>query len=83
MRIDYCIIGAATCNNILGDTLKIGRRGSLNGFININGKQGHVAYVKNNIIHDLDMIINNLKQLELEFQQVAQDFPKTSFNITY
>lgn len=42
--IDYCIVGEASSQQKLGDTIKIGRRGSLNGTLTIHGKQGHIAY---------------------------------------
>lgn len=42
--IDHCLVGEPTNPNILGEMIKIGRRGSLNGVINVIGTQGHVAY---------------------------------------
>lgn len=42
--MDACIVGEPTNTSILGETIKIGRRGSLNGFITQHGTQGHVAY---------------------------------------
>jgi succinyl-diaminopimelate desuccinylase len=41
---DHCIVGEPTNPDALGDMIKIGRRGSLNGRIIVRGKQGHVAY---------------------------------------
>ncbi len=41
---DFCLVGEPTCPVRLGDTIKIGRRGSLNARITIHGTQGHVAY---------------------------------------
>jgi succinyl-diaminopimelate desuccinylase len=41
---DHCVVGEPTNVSALGDTIKIGRRGSLNGRIRVVGKQGHVAY---------------------------------------
>jgi succinyl-diaminopimelate desuccinylase len=41
---DHCILGEPTCVRALGDTIKHGRRGSLNGRLTIHGRQGHVAY---------------------------------------
>jgi succinyl-diaminopimelate desuccinylase len=43
-RFDHCILGEPTCARALGDTIKHGRRGSLNGRLSIRGRQGHVAY---------------------------------------
>jgi succinyl-diaminopimelate desuccinylase len=41
---DFCLVGEPTCPVMLGDTIKIGRRGSLNAQITVHGTQGHVAY---------------------------------------
>ncbi len=43
-RFDHCIVGEPTNVQNLGDTIKIGRRGSLNGRLTVRGLQGHVAY---------------------------------------
>jgi succinyl-diaminopimelate desuccinylase len=41
---DHCVVGEPTCAEALGDTIKIGRRGSLSFTVTVEGKQGHVAY---------------------------------------
>ena len=41
---DACLVGEPTSLRTLGDTVKVGRRGSLNAWITVNGAQGHVAY---------------------------------------
>ena len=43
-KIDFCILGEPTTNYKLGDTIKIGRRGSVNFNLTVKGQQGHVAY---------------------------------------
>jgi succinyl-diaminopimelate desuccinylase len=43
-KFDHCILGEPTNPNALGDMIKIGRRGSLNGSLIVTGTQGHVAY---------------------------------------
>ena len=43
-RIDACVVGEPSSMQALGDTIKIGRRGSLNSWFTVRGKQGHVAY---------------------------------------
>jgi len=43
-RFDHCIVGEPTSLEALGDTIKNGRRGSLNGRLTLHGRQGHVAY---------------------------------------
>ncbi len=42
--IDHCVVGEPTSGAALGDTVKIGRRGSLGAIITVQGVQGHVAY---------------------------------------
>ncbi|WP_036257155.1 succinyl-diaminopimelate desuccinylase [Methylocapsa aurea] len=43
-RFDHCLVGEPTNPHALGDMIKIGRRGSLNGTLAVHGRQGHVAY---------------------------------------
>ncbi|HEY2146072.1 MAG TPA: succinyl-diaminopimelate desuccinylase [Steroidobacteraceae bacterium] len=43
-NIDWCLVGEPSSENTLGDTIKIGRRGSLSGRLTVHGIQGHIAY---------------------------------------
>lgn len=43
-RFDHCLVGEPSSQQALGDAIKIGRRGSLNGTLRVRGRQGHVAY---------------------------------------
>jgi succinyl-diaminopimelate desuccinylase len=43
-KIDWCVVGEPTSHAELGDTVKIGRRGSLSGRLTVHGVQGHIAY---------------------------------------
>lgn len=43
-RMDHCLVGEPTCPERMGDTMKIGRRGSMTAFLTAYGKQGHTAY---------------------------------------
>ncbi|MFK7878916.1 succinyl-diaminopimelate desuccinylase [Roseobacter sp.] len=43
-RMDVCLVGEPTCPDVMGDMMKIGRRGSMTAWIKIIGKQGHSAY---------------------------------------
>lgn len=54
-RIDLCVVGEPSSEQQLGDTIKIGRRGSLSGRLTVHGVQGHVAYpqLADNPIHAL------------------------------
>ena len=59
---DFCLVGEPTCPVQLGDTIKIGRRGSLNAKITVHGTQGHVAYPHraDNPIHRLVRAVSAL-----------------------
>ena len=63
-KIDFCIVGEPTNPNKLGEMIKIGRRGSLSGKIEIIGTQGHIAYphLSNNPINTLVSICRKLKE---------------------
>jgi succinyl-diaminopimelate desuccinylase len=54
-RIDWCVVGEPSSETVVGDTIKIGRRGSLSGRLTVHGVQGHVAYphLAENPIHTL------------------------------
>ena len=67
-KIDFCIVGEPTNPNKLGEMIKIGRRGSLSGKLEISGIQGHVAYphLSNNPINTLVSICKKLKQKKLD-----------------
>ena len=67
-KINFCIVGEPTNPNRLGEMIKIGRRGSLTGKIEIYGTQGHVAYphLSNNPINTLVSICKKLKEKKLD-----------------
>jgi succinyl-diaminopimelate desuccinylase len=52
---DFCVVGEPTCQARLGDTVKIGRRGSLSAVVTVTGRQGHAAYPQraDNPVHRL------------------------------
>ncbi len=79
----YCIVGEPSSSHQIGDTLKIGRRGSLNGRLTLQGKQGHVAYphLAKNPIHLITKALNEL--VETTWDHGNTHFPPTSFQITH
>jgi succinyl-diaminopimelate desuccinylase len=83
-KIDYCLVGEPTCEETLGDTLKIGRRGSLSGRLIIQGKQGHIAYpqLTKNPIHDFSPILTELLNTQWDKHAAHPDFQATSFQIS-
>ena len=73
---DHCILAEPSNQEELGDTIKIGRRGSLNGHLIVSGTQGHVAYPQraNNPIRGLVTLISALQAEPLD-QGSAQFAP--------
>lgn len=67
-KFDHCILGEPSNQEDLGDTIKIGRRGSLNGHLIVTGKQGHVAYPQraDNPIRGLVKLIEALQSEPLD-----------------
>lgn len=65
---DLCLVGEPTSARTLGDTIKIGRRGSLNAWVTVNGAQGHVAYPEraDNPISRLVRILSRVEQRALD-----------------
>lgn len=65
---DFCLVGEPTSAQELGDVIKVGRRGSLNAVITVEGIQGHVAYphLADNPIHKLMEILSSLTTLPLD-----------------
>jgi succinyl-diaminopimelate desuccinylase len=65
---DLCLVGEPTSVARLGDTMKIGRRGSVNIFLEVTGSQGHVAYphLADNPITKLVALLAELKAIELD-----------------
>lgn len=82
VKIDYCIVGEPSAKDYVGDTIKIGRRGSLSAHIHLEGKQGHVAYphLANNPIHTISPVLAQL--CEKEWDQGNTYFPPTTMQIT-
>lgn len=80
--VDYCLVGEPSSTKQLGDVIKNGRRGSLNGRLTIIGKQGHIAYphLANNPIHLVIPALNDLCD-EL-WDEGNEYFPATSFQIS-
>ena len=81
-KIDFCLVGEPTNPNKLGEMIKIGRRGSMNGRLSIIGVQGHVAYPQraNNPSTALVQILNELKKIK--FDNGTKDFQPTNLEIT-
>ena len=81
-KIDLCILGECTSKKQVGDTVKIGRRGSINFDLKLFGTQGHVAYPNDalNPIPVLTDIANKLAHLKLD--QGSEFFIPSNLEIT-
>jgi succinyl-diaminopimelate desuccinylase len=80
--IDACIIGEPTSTERFGDTIKNGRRGSLNGQLHVHGQQCHIAYPERgrNPIHDAARALDTL--ISIEWDRGNEYFQPTSFQIS-
>jgi succinyl-diaminopimelate desuccinylase len=83
IQIDYCVVGEPSSTAHVGDVIKIGRRGSLNAKMRLQGKQGHVAYphLAENPIHTISPALAKLTALV--WDKGNDYFPPTSMQITY
>jgi len=81
-KINFCLVGEPTNPNKLGEMIKIGRRGSLTGKIEIIGMQGHVAYPHraNNPSTIIVKVLNELKNIK--FDKGTKNFQPTNLEIT-
>lgn len=80
-RIDACVVGEPSARERLGDTIRIGRRGSLTGNLVLRGVQGHVAYpqLADNPVHRALPVLAGLSARR--WDEGDADFPPTSFQI--
>jgi succinyl-diaminopimelate desuccinylase len=80
--IDWCLVGEPSSDSELGDTIKIGRRGSLSGRLTVHGVQGHIAYpqLADNPIHALAPALAELTSRT--WDQGNEHFQPTSFQVS-
>ncbi len=81
-RIDYCVVGEPSSHERLGDTIRVGRRGSLHARITVHGVAGHVAYPDRarNPIH---AVAPALAELAAKVWDEGNDaFPSTTFQVS-
>ncbi len=81
-QIDWCLVGEPTCDQALGDVVRVGRRGSLSGKAVVRGRQGHVAYphLADNPIHRISPALNALTSAH--WDDGDDLFPPTSFQVS-
>ena len=81
-RLDWCIVGEPSSGEVLGDVVRVGRRGSLGGELTVHGIQGHVAYpqLARNPVHEALGALGEL--VERSWDAGNDHFPPTSFQIS-
>src|SRR5690606_7181885 len=81
-RIDWCITGEPSSKAVLGDLLRVGRRGSLTGRLLVRGVQGHVAYpeLARNPVHEALPALAELSARR--WDEGYESFPPTSLQIS-
>lgn len=81
-KIDWCLIGEPSSFDRLGDVIRVGRRGSLNGKLRVHGVQGHVAY-PNKADNPIHRFAPALAELTAEVWDEGNEFfPPTSFQVS-
>ncbi|MBI1733503.1 MAG: succinyl-diaminopimelate desuccinylase [Gammaproteobacteria bacterium] len=82
VKIDWCLVGEPSSHEILGDTVKNGRRGSLTGTLIVEGVQGHVAYpqLADNPVHRSAPALAEL--CAITWDQGNEHYPPTGFQIS-
>jgi succinyl-diaminopimelate desuccinylase len=68
MLPDSVVVAEPTCEENFGDAIKVGRRGSINGYLTLEGKQGHAAYPQKaiNPIHQISHVLSNIAGVDLD-----------------
>jgi succinyl-diaminopimelate desuccinylase len=81
-RIDWCLVGEPSSEAAIGDTIKVGRRGSLSARLTVHGVQGHVAYpqLAENPVHTLAPALAELTRHV--WDQGTEHFQPTSFQVS-
>ena len=79
---DYCIVAEPTCETVFGDAIKIGRRGSINGYLTLKGRQGHAAYPEKaiNPVHQIASVLEKIAGVNLDHGD--DDFAPSQMVIT-
>jgi succinyl-diaminopimelate desuccinylase len=67
-RMDVCLVGEPTCPSVMGEMMKIGRRGSMTAYLTVTGVQGHSAYPHRakNPVHALAALVHRLASARLD-----------------
>lgn len=81
-RIDWCVVGEPSSEKSIGDTIKVGRRGSFSGRLTVHGVQGHVAYpqLAENPVHSFAPALAEL--VKREWDKGTEHFQPTTFQVS-
>jgi succinyl-diaminopimelate desuccinylase len=81
-RIDWCVVGEPSSETHVGDTIKVGRRGSLSGRLTVHGVQGHIAYPQHaeNPVHRFAPALAELTARR--WDEGTEHFQPTSFQVS-
>jgi succinyl-diaminopimelate desuccinylase len=81
-KIDWCLVGEPSCDQQIGDLIRVGRRGSLSATLTIQGIQGHVAYpqLADNPVHRFAPLLKELT--EEVWDQGNEFFPPTRLQVS-
>ena len=80
--MDWCLVGEPSSHRRVGDRIRNGRRGSLNGHLTVRGVQGHVAYAER-AVNPIHGFARALAALDAEIWDAGNDdFPATSFQVS-
>ncbi len=81
-KIDWCVVGEPTSSEVLGDTIKVGRRGSLSGRLTVHGVQGHIAYpqLADNPVHGFAPALAEL--VSTHWDEGNEFFQPTTFQVS-
>jgi succinyl-diaminopimelate desuccinylase len=81
-RIDWCVVGEPSSETTIGDTIKVGRRGSFSGRLTVHGIQGHVAYphLAENPVHTFAPALAELTSRV--WDEGTEHFQPTTFQIS-
>jgi len=82
LHVDYCLVGEPSSQQAFGDTVRIGRRGSLSGRLTVQGKQGHVAYPER-ALNPIHAVLPAFAELAARrWDEGDAHFPPTRFQVS-
>ncbi|MEM9732185.1 MAG: succinyl-diaminopimelate desuccinylase [Pseudomonadota bacterium] len=81
-QIDACVVGEPTNPDVIGDAIKIGRRGSVSGTVTVTGVQGHAAYphLADNPARGITMLCHAL--MDAPYDEGTENFQPTNLEVT-